>query len=75
VRYRGNAEIAVDELAAREPLARRSREELRDACQWLVEQGQGEWVDEPAGTFRLFEIPKRRGRGRRGRAALPVGST
>jgi hypothetical protein len=74
VRYRGTAEIAVDELAAREPLARHSREELRDACQWLAEQGQGEWVDEPAGRFRLFEIPKPRGRRRRGRADLPAGS-
>jgi hypothetical protein len=74
VRYRGTAEIAVDELAARDPLARHSREELRDACQWLVDQGQGEWVDEPAGRFRLFEIPQPRGRRRRGRAALPAGS-
>lgn len=74
VRYRGNAEIAVDELAAREPLTHHSREELRDACQWLVEQGQGEWVDEPAGRFRLFEIPKPRGRRRRERAALAAGS-
>jgi hypothetical protein len=68
VRYRGNTVIAVDELAAREPLAHHSREELRDACQWLVEQGQGEWVDEPAGTFRLFEIPRQRGRARRRRS-------
>jgi hypothetical protein len=74
VRYRGNALVAVDELAAREPLAHHSREELWEACQWLVQQEQGEWVDEQAGTFRLFDISKPRGRRQRGRAALPAGS-
>jgi hypothetical protein len=68
VRYRGNAVIAVDELAVLEPLAHHSREELRGACQWLVEQGQGEWADQQAGTFRLVEIPKSRVRGRRSRS-------
>jgi hypothetical protein len=69
VRYGGNAAIKVDALAAREPFARQSPQELREACQWLVQQEQGEWEDEQAGAFQLFEIPKPRGRGRRGRAA------
>lgn len=69
VRYGGNAAIKVDALAAREPFALQSPQELREACQWLVQQEQGEWEDERAGAFRLFEIPKPRGRGRRGRAA------
>lgn len=69
-RYRGNALITVGDLAAQEPFAGHTREELQDVCQWLVQQEQGEWIDERAGTFRLFDIPKPRGRPPRGRTAV-----
>jgi len=68
VRYGASGVIEVDAVAAREPFAHQSPDDLRIACQWLIEQEQGEWIDEPAGTFRLFAIPKPRGRGRRGKA-------
>lgn len=68
VRYAGSDVINVDALAAREPFAHQSPDELLDACQWLIQQEQGEWIDEPAGTLRLFGIPKPRGGGRRGKA-------
>lgn len=68
VRYGASGVIEVDAVAAREPFAHQSPDDLRDACQWLIQQEQGEWIDEPAGTFRLFEIPKPRGGGRRGKA-------
>jgi len=75
VRYGGTAAIKIDALAAREPFADHGREDLREACRWLVQQEQGEWLDEQAGAFRLFEIPKPRRRGRREGKATPAVST
>jgi energy-coupling factor transporter ATP-binding protein EcfA2 len=49
-------------------------EELRDACQWLVDTGHGEWTGPHKGDFQLFEITKSttkpRRRGRAGKAVL-----
>ena len=49
-------------------------EELRDACQWLVDTGHGEWTGPHKGDFQLFEITKLttkpRRRGRAGKAVL-----
>jgi len=75
VRYGGTDAIKIDSLAAREPFADHSREDLREACRWLVHQEQGEWFNEQAGAFRLFEIPKPRARGRREGKATPAVST
>ena len=72
VRYGGTDAIKIDSLAAREPFAHHSREDLLEACRWLVQQEQGEWLDEQAGAFRLFEIPKPRRRGRREGKATPA---
>ena len=75
VRYGGTDAIKIDSLAAREPFADHSREDLREACRWLVQQEQGEWLDEQTGAFRLFEIPMPRRRGRREGKATPAVST
>ena len=49
-------------------------EELRDACQWLVDTGHGEWTGPHKGDFQLLEITKSttkpRRRGRAGKAVL-----
>jgi hypothetical protein len=49
-------------------------EELRNACQWLVDTGHGEWTGPHKGDFQLFEITqssaKTRRRGRTVKAVL-----
>ncbi|MEI6258144.1 MAG: hypothetical protein WCQ77_16060, partial [Planctomycetota bacterium] len=58
MRHSGHGPVSVDAIAAREPFARSSGEEIRAACTWLIQQGHGEWLDEPQDTFRLLTVSK-----------------
>lgn len=73
-RHQGGGPIVVRALASREPFREATHEELHNACLWLVQFEHGEWLDEQAGSFRLFEIPKPRRQGRRRRAATSAAS-
>jgi len=55
LRARGPQPVVLASLTALQNLSDVALEELRGACEWLADNGHGEWLDAAGGTFRLFE--------------------
>lgn len=55
LRPRGSQPVVLATLTALQALSDVALEELRGACEWLVDHGHGEWLDTARGTFRLFQ--------------------
>ena len=74
LRSRNVGPVSMPAVLATGVFAPAAIEGLRNACQWLVDTGHGEWTGPHRDEFRLFEITmvetKPRRRGRAGKAVL-----
>ena len=74
LRSRNIGPVSMPALLATGVFAPAAIEELRNACQWLVDTGHGEWTGSHGDDFQLFEITKvetkTRRRGRAEKAVL-----
>lgn len=77
-RYSASHTVSSSRDAGRGTFVGLDAEEVRNACEWLMQNGHGEWVDQDAGEYRLEALPvpvaggRRRTQRRRLRTDDPV---
>jgi hypothetical protein len=65
LRVRGSQPVVLATLTAKQLLPDMAPDELRDACNWLVDNGHAEWLSPDCQTFRLVQPLPQVERGRR----------